>query len=129
MYGSISRYRQNEIVQASPGELLLKLFDAADKNTRLAIEAVRNNRPAEKGVAVGKALSIIGELSAVFDVEKAPEIGQNVRALYQFVQDKLLEGSGKLDVEPLEEAARVIERLRATWAEAVEHARKEGVAV
>lgn len=129
MYGSISRYRQNDVVQASPGELLLKLLDAAEKNTRLAIEAVEGGRTAEKGVAVGKALSIVGELSASFDVEQAPEVGESVRALYQFVQDKLLEGSAKLEVKPLRDALQVIRRIRETWAEAVSQARKEGASV
>lgn len=129
MQRAVARYREADVNTATSGDVLIKLLDHARRNTQLAIEAVAERRLADKGVAIGKALAIIGELSSAFDDEMAPEVAANVRALYQFVRDRLLEGTSALTVEPLNDALVIIDRLRETWFEAVLRARSEGVAV
>ncbi|MEO1481672.1 MAG: flagellar export chaperone FliS [Myxococcota bacterium] len=129
MERAVARYRESDVTTASPGEVLIKLLDHARRNTQLAIKAVDERRLADKGVAIGKALAILGELSSSFDEAKAPEVAVSVRVLYQFIRDKLLEGTSALTVEPLNDALRIIEHLRETWVQAVLKARSEGAAV
>lgn len=126
---ALNRYRQNDVVSQKPGDLLLRLLDVAGQQMALAKSAVEGRDYAQKGKAIDRALQIIGELSAVFDEEQAPETASRVRGLYGFIRERLLQGSISLDTTKLDDAASTLQTVRSIWAEAVAKARDEGYAV
>jgi len=51
------------------------------------------------------------------------ELSQNWMALYQFIEQSLIQGNVKKQVQPLEDAKAILVDLRTTWAEAMKLAK------
>ena len=72
---------------------------------------------AKRGAAISRALAIVAELQQSLDIEAGGEIARNLRALYFFVTDRLLEANVTNRVEALDEAIGVLETLYEAWSE------------
>ena len=70
---NVSRYKQNQVMLSSPGEILLALYDGAIRFARQARVAIENDDPAVKGEKIGSVMAILAELTATLDHEQAPE--------------------------------------------------------
>ncbi len=89
-------YLTNEILDASPEKLLIKVYDFAIAQCK--------NRNLEK---TNKALStLIGALR--FDTEESAEISTGLQRLYEFCQDQMREQ--KYDI-----VERILSELKETW--------------
>ena len=71
---------------------------------------------AGKGEAISKAISIVGGLAdSVNRDTPAPELSDNLSALYEFVTSELARANVQGKTEPLDEAAKVLKELQAGW--------------
>lgn len=109
------RYRQNDILTATPESLVGKLFEGAIRSTRLARGLDLPSGLPERHRALSRALAIVGELRASLDLERGGEIASNLDRLYGFVIDRLAEASVRRSDQPVEEALRVLEPLGEAW--------------
>jgi len=126
MYRSnVNRYQENKVMLSSPGEVLLALYDGAIRFARQARIAIEINDPAVKGQKIGSVMAILAELTATLDHDRAPELCTNLEALYSYMVDRLQQAGVDMDVEPLDEVIRHLQRLRETWAEAVKIASED----
>lgn len=111
------RYLETELRTATPMQIVVKLYGAALRHTRAAIEADRVGRIAERGERISRVLAIVGELRAALDLEQGGEIAQNLDALYQFVGERLLDANRDGAGKTLEEVLTVLEPLHQAWSE------------
>ena len=118
-------YRRTEVETANPGRILLTLYDAAIRFVRLAMQQMREGNVSAKGITLSRAYAIIAEFIHALDHEKAPELCQNLEAIYNFMLEQLSEANAKVDPAPLEPVLNYLTDLRETWAQAVAEASKE----
>ena len=102
------RYREMEILGASPEMLVVKMYEGALRFTRLAMKHHRAGRIGDRGIAISRALAIVHELRVSLDHEVAAEISDQLDALYGFAMDRLIEANSRGRVGALEE---VLEQL------------------
>lgn len=110
-------YRKATVDTSDNVKLVSLLFDGAVNFLKVARGKMEQRDIAGKGIYIGKATAIVGELSSSLNMEEGGEIARNLRRLYDFVLDRLLKANLKNDLTALSEAERVLEMLRSGWKE------------
>lgn len=120
--GYARAYRANAVLTASPGQLVLMLYDGALKSLALAREAF--DTPAEDPRRIAainqqllKAQAIIGELQNGLNLEAGGEFARTMNRLYDFHLARLLEANMRKQVAPVIEVERLVRELRDAWAQ------------
>lgn len=116
------QYQQNSIMTASPEELTLMLYNGAIKFINLGKHQIENKEIEKANEAIKRAQDIIYELNNTLDMTY--EVSNNLRTIYTFVLEKLVDANIKKDVKFLDEALPLIEEIRDAWKEAMKEARK-----
>ena len=111
-------YLKTRVLTASPGELVVMLYDALFQRIRHAKLCLEDQNWAKTGEVLRGAQDILTELTASLRPEHAPELAKNLFELYSFSKRKLIEGFGKKDPVLLDEVITVLQPLRDAWAEA-----------
>lgn len=120
--GYARTYRANAVLTASPGQLVLMLYDGALKALGIAREAF--DRPADDVRRIGaineqllKAQAILSELQGGLNMEAGGEFARTMSRLYDYHNRRLLEANLRKQVEPVVEVERLVRELRDAWAE------------
>lgn len=134
--GYARTYRANAVLTASPGQLVLMLFDGALKAIALAREgfAIPAEEPRRIQVInqhLLKAQAILTELQSGLNLESGGEFARTMHRLYDYHNRRLFEANLRKQVEPVLEVERLVRELRDAWAQmlsqqdkvAVEHVR------
>jgi len=114
-----SQYQQNQVLSASPEQILIMLYDGAIRFTRQAIAALDEENLAGFYHGITKSMAIITEFSNSLDHSVGGEIAENLDALYSFMIRELIQANLHKDGEKLRVVERLLVDLRATWGEAV----------
>ncbi|MCF8240212.1 MAG: flagellar protein FliS [Melioribacteraceae bacterium] len=93
------RYQVNEILEASPEKLLLKVYDFAIVNSKNENLAKTN-----------KALQVLID-ALRFDTDELREVSTGLLRLYKFCQDQMREGNYEI-------VSKVLQDLKSSWLEA-----------
>lgn len=119
--GALARraYQNVNVQTATPGQILLRLYEGAIRFTRQAQDAIAADDPAMKGQYISKTMAIIDELIAALDHSSAPELCANLERLYLFLIDQLSLANSKMDPEPLDIVIEHLTSLLDTWKQAV----------
>lgn len=117
---SFSRYRNNELMTASPSEILLSLYDGALRFAHQAREAMLAGKAKEKGVAIGRVMDIVAELLRTLKHDRAPALCEQLERLYNYMLERLVVASAQRNVAVLDEVTAHLSGLRNTWRVAVE---------
>ncbi len=126
MSNPYSKYKATSVQSASKEKILLMLYEAAIKFTKLAIMACEKKDIAERGLNVGRAYDIVSELNNTLNHKVAPDMCKNMEQLYMFITDKLIKANITGDVQNLKEALKILEILNEGWKQAIEKLKKEG---
>jgi flagellar protein FliS len=110
-------YRKATVDTSDNVRLVSLLFDGAVNFLKVARGKMEQRDIAGKGIYLGKVTAIVGELSSSLNMEEGGEIARNLRRLYDFVLDRLLNANLKNDMASVNEAERVLELLRSGWKE------------
>ncbi len=114
-------YRATAVSTASPGVLILMLFDGALRFIARAehgftLEALaRRNEEVHNNLTM--AQSIVRELQVSLDLERGGEFAAQLFALYDFMVDQLLEANVKKELERIQTVKNFLQDLRDAWAE------------
>jgi flagellar protein FliS len=109
------------VAAASPQRLIVMLYDGALAALADARGHMLEGRTAQKGRALGKAISIVDEgLKAALDTTQGGPIARQLMELYDYIGHRLLLANLRNDVALLDEASRLLSELRAAWAVLVE---------
>lgn len=120
-----NRYTQIRNATASPGELLLALYDGLFRFMNGARAAIEKSDLRVAREQLSKAYAIVSELYIALDHNASPELCQQLEGVYGFAMDRLMLASRKGDMKALEEAIRVLTPLREAWKVAVPQAQRE----
>ncbi|HUN92755.1 MAG TPA: flagellar export chaperone FliS [Burkholderiaceae bacterium] len=102
---------------ADPHRLILMLFDGALESMRLAAAHLAARQVAQKCAAITKASRIVNEgLRSAVNRTAAPELGERLVLLYDYVLMQLLQGNLRNDPKALSEAQKILGELRDAWA-------------
>jgi len=121
--GAYDRYKQQNAMTASPGELTLMLFEGGIKNLKLAKMSIGKKDYIRANEHSQKAQRIVAELMRSLDMRY--ELAKQMMPLYDFILNTIVESNIKKDPEKLETALQMLTDLRDTWREAVARNRKE----
>lgn len=110
---------ETDVANASPHKLISMLFEGA----LLSVAAARSHMLrkdvkdiAAKGAAISRAIGIIDEgLKVSLDDKVGGELAQNLKALYEYMCQRLLEANLQNDVEKLNEVGRLLSGLKGAW--------------
>src|SRR4051794_18201986 len=97
-----NQYRQMAIKTATPGQILLMLYEGAIKNVKKATECMERKDLAGKGVYLIKAHDIINELTNTLNFEVGGEIARDLERLYNFMGSQLLKANTENTIEALQ---------------------------
>jgi|HubBroStandDraft_6_1064221.scaffolds.fasta_scaffold850377_2 flagellar protein FliS len=115
-------YRENAILTASPGQLVLMLFDGALRSMALAHAAFERPKSDLRRIEVInrellKAQAIFTELRGTLNHEVGGDYAKTMDPLYLYFKKRLVEANMKKQLEPLAEVEQLFGTLREAWAE------------
>ena len=110
-----SSYLQTEIQSRTPLELVVMLYDGALRFTADAREAMLRRDIRGRQHNLSRALAIVSELQSTLDMESGGDVAAHLDKLYGYIHDRLMDASIKQDIQPLDEARRVLTTLREGW--------------
>jgi flagellar protein FliS len=111
----INSYRQTEIQSRTPLELVVMLYDGALRFTADARDAMARGDIRARQHHLSRALAIVSELQSTLDMDSGGDVAAHLDKLYGYVHDRLMDASIKQNLEPLDEARRVLTTLREGW--------------
>lgn len=111
-------YQNNSVNTSTPGELTLMLYNGCLKFIQQAKKALEAGKMEAKNIAVQKAQNIVTELMVTLD--QSIPVAQNMLTLYDFVNNRLVEGNIKNDVAFFDEAAEIMTEFRDTWKQVIQ---------
>lgn len=106
---------QTGVVDADPHRLIQLLLEGALDRIAQAKGALVSGDTAALGVAVGKALGIIGGLQGCLDREHGGEIAANLDRLYDYMTRRLVDVHREKSPAPLDEVGELLGTIRSGW--------------
>lgn len=114
-----SCYRQVATTTASPGQLVLMLFDGAINFLERALRGFSLDDPAESNQAIGnnilRAQAILDELDRSLDMSGGGEFSENMRRLYIYLDRRLTESNLQKEPAGIQEVVQRLSVLREAW--------------
>ncbi|MBM7582632.1 flagellar protein FliS [Caldicoprobacter guelmensis] len=117
------QYQQQSVMTASPGELVVMLYNGCIRFIKQAIDSINDKDLEGAHKAIIRAQDIILEFMSTLDMKY--EVSHNLLALYDYLYRRLVEANTRKDVAILEEVLMFVTELRDTWAEALKITRKQ----
>src|SRR5580693_597539 len=112
---SPAAYRQGAVLAATPGELVVMLYDGARRFLRQASIAMRDGEIERAHNTLRRAELIIAHLDSVLDFEQG-QISERLHAIYRFCLEHLNGARLGQDPSKLEEVSELLGELRDAWA-------------
>ncbi|GAB4357156.1 MAG: flagellar export chaperone FliS [Immundisolibacter sp.] len=114
------------VSEATPHRLTAMLFEGALARINQAKGHVQRGERARQGELISAAIAIIAELAGSLDRNAAPQLVDNLSALYDYIQRRLIEANRSHDLAPLDEAGRLLGTVAEAW-QAIDPARASAV--
>jgi flagellar protein FliS len=114
-------YKAQSVQTASPGKLVLMLFDgylrftSAAKNAWTEEDMIKKNEGINNNLI--RAQNIVTELQSSLDMSVPGDLPGTLYRLYDYVLTNLQQANLSKDIQKVEEADKVIAELREAWAE------------
>ncbi|MEL1136123.1 flagellar export chaperone FliS [Desulfitobacterium sp. THU1] len=120
-------YKNQQIMTAPPEQLTLLLYNGALRFLAESILALEKGETEKSHKANLRVQAIVREFMVTLDMNY--ELSQNWAALYEYIENCLIEGNIKKDVQQLNNAKTILEEMRNTWQEAMKLAQQSKLAV
>ena len=120
------KYKAAQVETASPGQILVALYDGCIRFCRAAQVHIEAGDVAAKGKMISKAVAILGELRSTLDHEVAPELCDSLERLYIFFQEQLSLANIKMDPALIDPVIKLMGDLRGAWGTAVAEVENSG---
>jgi len=119
-------YLRNVVMSAPPERLHLMLYDGAIRFCRQARDAIGQKDIENSYDLLTRAQNIVLEMQNALRPEVAPELCEQMSALYGFIYRRLVEANVNKDVKAVDDALRILEYQRETWVMLLEKLSAEG---
>jgi len=113
-----NRYLADSVHTASPGRLLIMLYDRLVVDLAQGEQAIRTGDRDQASERLNHAQEIILELRTTLDLD-AWSGAAGLASLYGWLLTELIQANIKLDVDKVIACRGIVEPLRDTWREAV----------
>jgi flagellar protein FliS len=110
-------YRQQSILTATPGQLVVMLYDGCLRFLHQAAFAMREGNVGESNVRLQRAEAIIDELRVTLDMDKGGVVASRLQGIYVFCSKHLLEARRNREPENIEKVSELLAELREAWAQ------------
>lgn len=110
-----SLYKQNSVLTANKGKLVVMLYEGAMKFLKLAVRSIDLKNYEAKSKNITRAKNIIVELNTTLNMEEGGQISQNLRALYNFMLSQLSLANLKLDCQLINNVITLLDELNQGW--------------
>ena len=115
-YVDTGAYTEASVLTASPGRLIVMLYDGAIRFLSQGAIAMRAGQRERMRDRLGRAEAIIDELNVILDLRQG-DIPAQLRSLYTFCKRELQRASIKDEPERLDRIVRLLAELREGWEE------------
>lgn len=126
--GALNSYNQVAVQSnasyASPHRLIQMLLEGALEKIAIAKGQMVRGQVSSKGQHIGWAISIVGGLRASLDLAAGGDIAQNLDALYDYMERRLLHANLKNDAATLDEVAGLLREVKSAWDAIPEHVQR-----
>ncbi len=112
-----ANYRNSAVETASPGKLLLMLYNGAIRNLDRAVQAIADNDFESAHTMLVKTQDIIIEFMCTLNMDY--EIAEKLLGLYEYMHQQLIKANINKDVEIIKEVRGFLVELRDVWQEAL----------
>ena len=110
-------YKEQSILTATPGQLVVMLYDGCRRFLFQAAHAMRDGQHAEADARLCRAEAIIDELLTTLDLEQGGVIASRLQGIYVFCNRHLIEARFQRDPEMVEKVSELMGELRESWAQ------------
>ena len=118
---SYSSYKETQVKTASPGTLILLLYDGVLSNIRKGEAGLQSETDfVNSASCLMKAIEIVSELIGIINPTHAPELAKGLSDSYQYVLNLLTDALKERDQASLDKAFEVISSLKTAWQEVIE---------
>ena len=115
MHQARQTYRENQILQAGPVELVRLLYRGAIGAINDARRHVRAGAIRERAESITRASEIVNELTGAVDRDRGGDIARNLLLLYDYIQHLLHDANFRQEEGPLVEAEHLMSTLLEAW--------------
>ncbi len=120
MNAYVNQYQNNQILSASPEQILIMLYDGSIRFCRQAIHAMDTGQRIVQAEKISRTMAIVCEFANTLNHEVGGEIATDLDALYGFMTRELTRANLQNDRKALETVEDLLTGLRSTWVEAIE---------
>lgn len=124
---ALARYAAVKVTTASPGQVLVMLYDGLLRFLREAQAAMAAKNTPRVGERIGRALKILEHLLGSLDPKHAPKLCEHLQGLYMFCMRHLVRANIEKDSAKVDDVIRMLAPLRDAWATAVAQVGAAGV--
>lgn len=119
MRGSLQSYRkvslESQLADASPHKITQMLFAGALERLAQSRIAIEQGNIENKGLLIGKAMSIIQGLRSALVMDKGGDLANNLHDLYEYVLRRLMDANLNSDLNAIDDAAGIMRELKEAW--------------
>jgi len=109
-----STYLENEVMTASPGKLVILLYEGAIRFLR-RLDGLEYSKNIElKNHNINKAYAIISELQSSLNMDYK-EISEPLFSLYNYMSSKLVEANIRNNPEGVQDVIHLLNELKEAW--------------
>lgn len=115
-----NQYRQTSVnsavLDADPHQLVALMLAGLRQRLKLGVACIESGNIARKGQAIAEASTIVAHLDGSLNHEAGGEVADNLAALYDYVQRRLLAANTGNDAGALRECDELIASIESAWA-------------
>jgi len=116
-YWQLDRYNQVAVKTADQKELILICYDESIRSLQQGKECYLKNQYEEKARLFIRAQDFITELMVSLNLEAGGQIAVNLRNIYQYVIDSIVQADLKKNFKLIDKLIAMLSELRSAWAE------------
>ena len=117
-------YQAVAVATASPGNLVLMLFDGALRFLNTALHGFQNEDITKRNEDIHnnllKAQRILRELQCSLDMDSGGEFSRRMHALYDFMIEELRKANLAKEPAPIQTVDRLLGEIRGAWSQMLE---------
>ena len=121
----LARYGVVKVTTASPGQLLVMLYDALFRFLREGAAAMEAKDRTKSNERVSRSLAILEQLMLGLKEDVLPTLYEKLSPLYGFCMSHITTGNLHQDPAKLTDVVRILSPLREAWAGAVAQMARE----
>jgi len=108
-------YQQVRVNTATPGELVVLLYEGLARFTTVGRRALESRMYADAGTAFDRAMQIIGYLREVLDHDPAPELAARLDLTYEAWSRVIVRAQIERDVDALDLIISQMDEMTESW--------------